>query len=362
MVLDYSMTVRTIIQQRLAQQRLTQDPMQTPDQIVRWMGAVQAQDYAGVKWSIGMRIQPTADDLIEQAFNAGTILRTHVMRPTWHFVASDDIRWLLELTAPRVNAVNAYMYRQLELDAQLFQRSNRVLAETLQGGQTRTRAELGAVLANAGIAAEGTRLSYIMMRAELDAVVCSGPRRGKQFTYALLAERAPRANVLSRDEALAQLTRRYFTGHGPATIQDFVWWSGLSMVDAKAGLDSIASEMCPEQIDGQVYYFSQLPPIVRDTFMTALLLPTYDELLVGYAGYDVERKGGRDSNNDLVFGSTILIGPKIIGSWRRTLKQDVVHIELAPFAPLAAEENAAIIAAAQRYGAFVKKPAHCTIL
>ncbi len=343
-------------------QRLAQNPLQTPDQIVAWLGAVQAQDYLGAKWSLGLRMQQATDDLIEQALTNGTILRTHVLRPTWHLVTPADIRWLLALTAPRVHAMNASRYRQLELDEAVFRRSNTVLVKALQGGQMRTRAELGAMLAEAGIAAAGPRLSYIMMRAELDGVVCSGPRRGKQFTYALLDERAPHAPVLQREEALAELTQRYYTGHGPATVHDFVWWSGLTMADAKVSLDMVASKLSQHVIDGHTYYSSRSLLAAVDHTTGAFLLPTYDEFLVGFAGFDAARRGGRGTTNRLVFESAIMVEGQIVGSWRRMFKKGGVRIELAPFAPLTATDDAAITAAAQQYGAFVGMPVHCTIV
>lgn len=342
--------------QRLYQQRLTHNPLATPQDIVSWLGAVQAQEYQPAKWALGLRMQNPSDDLIEQAFIAGTILRTHVMRPTWHFVTPDDIRWLLELTAPRVNALSAYYYRQTELDDALFARSNAIIAKALRDNQYLTRAELGSALAQAGIVAEGVRLSYIMMRAELDAVICSGPRRAKQFTYALLAERAPQARVLLRDEALAELTRRYYTGHGPATLRDFVWWSGLTVADAKTGLDMNASHLDHAEIDGETYWFSASMPATVEPSQGAFLLPTFDEFLVGYAGFDQARLGGYESSEAVPYYSTIVIGDRVVGSWRRTLKSKSAVIELAPFSPLTAAEAEAITTAAQRYGEFVRLP------
>jgi hypothetical protein len=301
-------------------------------------------------------MQHATDDVIERAFTAGTILRTHVMRPTWHFVTPADIRWLLELTAPRVNALNVHHYRQLELDDALFRRSNAVIATTLQGGRQLTRAELGAVLAQAGIVADGIRLGYIIHRAELDAVVCSGPRRGKQFTYALLDERAPQARNLTRDEALAELTRRYYTGHGPATVRDFVWWSGLTVADAKAGLGMVASGLVHEEIDGQTYWFSASLPPAAEPSPAAFLLPAYDEFLVGYASFDKSRTAGRAAGEEVIFNSSLVIGGRVAGSWRRTFNKGAVVIELAPFAPLTAAESEAVTIAARRYGEFVGMP------
>src|SRR5713226_2242979 len=228
------MTNLDIAHRRLHNQLITRPMFEKPDDVVKWLGAVQAQDYAGAKWALGLRMQGVTDDVIEQAFADGAIIRTHVMRPTWHFVAPADIRWMLALTAPRINA---YYNRKLELDDAVFRHSNAVLAKALQGGKQLTRSELASVLQLAGIAADNLlRSTYIIMRAELDGIVCSGARRGKQFTYALLDERVPQTRNLDRDEALAEFARRYFTSHGPATLQDFVWWSGLAAADAKAGL------------------------------------------------------------------------------------------------------------------------------
>ena len=338
---------------RLSQQRLAHNPLAAPAEVVAWLGAVQAQDYPGAKWALGLRMQDATDDAIDRAFDSGAILRTHVMRPTWHFITPADIRWMLELTAPRVRAVMASADRRLELDDALFARSNTAIAKALEGGRQLTRAELGAALAEAGIAATGQRLGHIVMRAELDAVVCSGALRGKQFTYALLDERAPHARRLPRDEALAELTRRYFTAHGPATVRDFVWWSGLTVADTKAGLAMAGSELTSEVIDGETYWFAASTPPAADASRMAFLLPTFDEFLVGYAGFDASRRGGRDSGAHLVFESTIVLGGRVAGSWRRTLKHGSVVIDVAPFAPLDRAESETLDAAARRFGDFM---------
>jgi hypothetical protein len=223
------MTPSDIARRRLLNERLVGPALTTPADVVSWLGAVQSQDYAGAKWAVAQRARGCSDRDVELACDRGDIVRTHVMRPTWHFVAPADARWMLELTAPRVHAANAYYYRKLELSPRTFERSNAALALALEGGKHLTRVELARALAGAGIRAEGVRLAYLLMRAELDALICNGSRRGKQFTYALFDERVPRAAPLARDEALAELTRRYFTSHGPATVQDFAWWSGLTV-------------------------------------------------------------------------------------------------------------------------------------
>lgn len=346
------MVATTIGVRRLWQQRLSQNPLATPGEVVSWLGAVQAQDFLGAKWALGVRTRDATDDAIERAFADGIILRTHVMRPTWHFVTPADIRWMLDLTAPRVNAANASMYRHLELDDALFQRSNAIIARALQDGQPLTRAELGSALAEAGIVAEGVRLGCLVQRAELDAIVCSGPRRGKQFTYALLDQRAPRARRLHRDEALAELTRRYFVGHGPATIRDFVWWSGLTVADAKLGVAMVGSQLTHESIDGQTYWFSTSTAPAAEPSSSVTLLPTYDEFLVGYRAFDQARMAGWSRSGTVRFFSTIVVGGQVVGSWRRILEKGAMVVELTPFESLGVADDD-VAAAVRRYGEFV---------
>jgi hypothetical protein len=356
------MTPADIGLQRLAQQRLMGQQFVTPAEVVGWLGAVQSQEYLGAIWSLGMRMAGDAtDDMIERAFTEGTILRTHVMRPTWHFVAAADIRWLLDLTAPRVQAATAYYYRQAGLDDEaVFARSNEVIARALAGGKYLTRAELGTALQAAGIdVADRMRLQFVVGHAELDALICSGPRRGKQFTYALLAERAPTAKTLPRDEALAELTRRYFTSHGPATARDFSWWSGLTMADARAGLTLVGADLSHEEIAGQTYWSpASLSPAVEPS-ETAFLLPTYDEFLVGYQGFGAALTGGRGNGERATFSATIVVGGKVVGNWRRTIIRGAAVIELAPFAPLAASEREWVFAAASRFGVFHGMSVEC---
>src|SRR5690348_9775195 len=353
------MTPADIGLRRLAQQRLISQRFATPAEVVSWLGAVQSQEYLGAIWSLGMRMGGATDNVIERAFTEGTILRTHVMRPTWHFVAPADIRWLLELTAPRIKATMAYYDRQLGLDDALYARCNEIITRALEGGKHLTRAELGKALAEAGIEVEGQRLAHVILHAELDAVVCSGPRRGKQFTYALLAERAPTAKTLGRDEALAELTRRYFTSHGPATARDFAWWSGLTMADVRAGLKMVGADLIHEEIAGQTYWFpASLSPVVESSEV-AFLLPTYDELLVGYTGFGAALTGGRGNGERTTFSATIVIGGQVIGNWRRTIVNGAGVVELAPFAPLTASEHEAVLAAASRFGAFLGMSVEC---
>lgn len=352
------MDAQTIRQRRLVQQQLVAPASTSPEAVVAWLGAVQAQDYYGAKWSLGLRVPGITDAEVEQACDAGRILRTHILRPTWHFVTPDDLRWMMELTAPRVHQTNATAYRQLELDASTLAQSNAVIAQALEGGLALTRAELGEKLTAAGIPAVGRRLGYLVHHAELDLVVCSGPRRGKQFTYARVDARAPHARSLPREEALARLTLRYFTGHGPATLHDFARWSGLTIADAKRGVEMVGAQVVQETLDGTSYWLASPAPPHLVPGPTAFLLPTFDEYLVGYTDFAAALRGAGRLTQNMIGDAPLVLDGQTAGIWRRTLKTREVRIDLTPFAPLSPTQGAAVLAAAARYGDFLGLPAN----
>jgi len=345
---------------RLRNQRIDGATRGEAADVVKWLVAVQAQDFAGAKWSLGLRLRKATDSQIERAFNEGAILRTHLLRPTWHFVTPADIGWLLALTAPRVHAASAHMVRSLELDAAVFKRSNAALAKALQGGQHLTRSELEEVLQKVGIATDvGNRMAYLMMGAELDGVICSGPRRGKQFTYALLEDRAPQAKTMERDEALAELSRRYFASRGPATVQDFAKWSGLTAADAGRGLEVVQHGLRHVVLDGQAYWHPKSRPPHNDGSPTAHLLSNYDEYISSYKDRSAilsEEHGALLWGRGNALAYVIVVDGLIVGTWKRALMRDSVVIETNPFRRLTHAEKGAITEAAQRYGRFQDLP------
>ena len=347
--------MHSIIAQRLVNQQLEQPRFQTPGEVVNWLGAVQAQEYAGAVWSLGLRLPGARKSVINQAFDDGELLRTHALRPTWHFVMPADIRWILDLTAPRVHAANGYWYRKFELDDTLFSRSAEVLRTELQG-QPRTRAELAAALARVGIQAGGLRLGYLMMHAELEQLICSGPRRGKQFTYMLLDERVPPGNPVERDAALAELTRRFFTSHGPALIQDFVGWSGLTIADARAGLHLAGSQLSEQHVDGK-HYWNGVATAAPGATSNAYLLPQYDELFSGYKDYSAFMDSRHaEQARTAAFFNVVMVDGRLVGNWRRTIKGRTILVETAPWRAWSAAEQDACAAAGDRLGAFVGLP------
>ena len=329
-----------ILRQRLLSEHLVGAPLESATDVVSWFGAVQAQDYAGSKWGLGQRMAAgTTDAQLDRLFDEGVILRTHVMRPTWHFVTPADIRWLLALTGPRVLAASAPRYRQLELDPATMRKSARVIVKALEGGNCLTRGELGERLERAGISTEGQRLPHQLMHAELEGLICSGPRNGKQQTYALLEERVPEAEPIDPQAALAELARRYFESHGPATPQDFAWWSGLTVGDARTGAKLNGDALVTEEVDGRSYHFAPTAGTqVRLRIPTAHLLPNFDEYLVGYKRHapvsDSQQLGGVDRIAPALQRHVILMNGRIVGGWRRTVRKDHVQVEANPLTDL----------------------------
>jgi len=342
-----------IVAERLHNQKLSSTEFEKPAEVVRWMGAVQAQEFHAAKWALALRMRAATTAGIQEAFDRGEILRTHVMRPTWHFVTPEDIRWLLELTAPRVNVMSGSGYRRFEIDEAVCKKVRRVFTKALQGGKHLTRAELKAALNRAGIDANNSiRMGHILLRAELDRLVCSGPMRGKQFTYALFEERVPAATPIDPDEALARLTLRYFMSHGPATLQDFAWWSGLTTAGARRGIALAGAQLTTHKIGA--YWSGSNPSDFRAAGGRAHLLPQYDEYNVAYKHRGLVVPPGTTEWNQL--GPGVIVNGIIVGSWTASVDHRSVLIEVTPSRLLKQTERRAIANAADRYGAYFKLP------
>ncbi len=347
-----------IPEQRLQRQQLSAPRFTTPAEVVGWLGAVQAQDYAATKWAVGLRLPSgtATESSVEQSLTDGTVLRTHLQRGTWQLVVPRDLRWMAALFAPRLLARNATRHRQLGLEEATFRRCNQTLRRALRDGPALTRAEVVRLLEQAGIDSSGQRLPYLLQRAELDAVICSGPRQGKQFTYDLVDRRAPLPGLeLTREEALAELVRRYFRSRGPATVDDFCWWSGLTVAEARQGLEAARSDLESEGSGKQTSW--QGEPEKTPPNREAYLLPAFDEYLVGYR----DRSGVLDPEQALrindrggMLSPSVVVNGQVIGTWRRELSRDEVSVELRPFHPLTAAQSKLLDAAVRRYGAFLE--------
>src|SRR5574340_312557 len=350
-----TLTLRKITQMRLQNQWIEAPRRGGAETVVERLVAVQSQDFSGAKWALGLRLRGANEGQVEQAFNEGRILRTHVLRPTWHFVLPEDIHWLLKLAGPRIEAANAGMHRKAGLDAASFRTSERVLVKALGGGRQLTREELRAALRRAGLDTEHEfRFTYVLMHAEVQGLICSGPRRGKQFTYALLDERAPIRARRSRDEGLAELTQRYFLSRGPATMHDFGKWSGLTLADVRIGLEAAGRHLHKELFDGREYWFGHADRTAH-TAARAHLLSVFDEYFSAYKGTAVvapEETSRRLRALGNALTGIIVVDGAVLGTWKRKLADDKVHLHLELFRRTADREREAITQAAERFARF----------
>ncbi|MDX6677358.1 MAG: hypothetical protein QOE31_1410, partial [Solirubrobacteraceae bacterium] len=346
-----------IVRRRLHEQRLTGEPFATPAQAVAHSGVVQAQEYAEALWSLGMRVRDHDQAAVAAACDRGEILRTHVLRPTWHFVAAADLRWMLRLTGPRVIAKDAGRLRGLGLDAGTLAAIGEQLARTLADGEPRTRAELASALEAAGIDTRGQRIAHAVLHAELSGVICSGPRRGAHHTYLPLDERVPPAPERSREDDVAELVLRYFESHGPATLRDFAWWSGLTTADARAGIAAAGGRLAAEADEhGTLWIAAAAPPGgPPPSRCGAHLLGTYDETLVAYRDLRTVDADGRPAT--VLHQRPILVDGRFAGTWRRRLTRREVFVELTLGAPPDSARLEALEEAAHRFGTFVGLPA-----
>jgi hypothetical protein len=391
-----------VLRRRLATQRLTGNALSTATDVVRLLECVQSQEYAHALWSLGMRTSGLTLTDVQAEFDSGSFLRTHILRPTWHFVAAEDIRWIQQVTAPRVQKLNQTIYRQHGLDPVALDRGLAIVAEELEGGRYRTRSELGRALADRGLASQGIGLAYIVMHAELEGVLCSGPVRGAQQTYALLDERVPRAASVAGDTV--ELARRFFFGHGPASVQDLARWSSLTISQCRNALDAMKDQLSCLVVEGVELWFDPVldsfarvaslradrasspptssslpdertPPLAppqlggaRSGDMRssrrprALLIPLYDELTLSYPRINFPQAAGHPHppGADLFVGC-VVIAETNVGLWRRTVqgRKMIMEITVAPgVLPTAREilETAAVDLAA-----FVGKQLELTI-
>jgi hypothetical protein len=341
-----------VVRRRLARQ-LGRRSFADPTDVVRSFGAVQAQDFLGALWAIGLRLQKATERSVEDAIAEKTIVRTWPMRGTLHFVAAADVRWMLELMTPYVVARGARRLADLGLDDDQIARSRRVVARVLEGGGRKTRKALYRALEAAKISTAGQRGIHILWCLAQEGFICFGARAGKEQTFVLLDEWLPAAKRLPKDEALAEVSRRYFTGHGPATVGDFVWWSGLPVAKARSGIEMAKSFLEREVVGEETYYFAQASPRPERGAM-AHLLPAFDEYVVGYKDRTALVAHPRAINaGGGMLAPAILLRGRVAGTWSRTLRKDAVVVTPRPFAPFDTPEAQSIARVVRRYGEFL---------
>ena len=331
---QYKIKPAHIAAQRLYNQQINTAQFTKVKDLVSYMCAVQSQDYAMSKWAIGLRLPGSTDNQIEKALDKGDILRTHVLRPTWHIIAAQDIYWMISLSADKIKALMKTMDRQLELTEKIFTKSNNIIAKCVEDGLHVNRDSIAACLEKAKISTKENRLAHLLLRAELEQIICSGKMDGNQRTYASLHSRVPKKKILTRDESLAQLANRYFKSRGPATVEDFSWWSGLSITAAKQGLEMVKQALYNDKIEGSVYWFADdWKPRIKNK-EAVYLLPAYDEFIIGYknrtAALATEHHKKVLSNNG-IFYPTIIVNGQVAGLWKRHFQKEGVSIEVIFF-------------------------------
>lgn len=343
---------------RLRSQQLVQPEFTSAKQVVQWMGAMQAQDFPMSKWAIGIRLPGVTETMIDEAFNRGDILRTHLMRPTWHLVSRDDIGWMMSLTAPRIRTATASRDKQLGLDEKIFSKSNSIIGEALTGGNHLTRETLVEKLQQAGINTGDNRASHLLQRAETEGIACSGRISRHKPTYALLSERAGKTELLSRDEALARLALRYFTSHGPATLADFNWWSGLTTGDAKRVLEAVKNSLTEVSAGGQTYWLSPETGSAKPAGDMVHLLPAFDEYIISYRDRTASLPAAHNRkavSNNGIFYPVMMHNGRITGTWSRTLRNKTLDLALKPFSNSGVIPEEKLTEAVAAYGKFCNK-------
>lgn len=346
-------TPLSVLRRRLAVQRLSSRALRAPENVVDLLTCVQSQEYAHGLWSLGMRSTGTTHASVQAAFDSGRILRTHILRPTWHFVSPADIRWILRATSPRVLQTCGTVFRSTGLDEATLRRTDDLLLGMLSCGRHLTRPEMGRRLTEAGVPCSGSKLAYVVMNAELRGLICSGPMRGAAHTYAVLDERAPLADAVEPDEPATELAVRFFTGHGPAALKDLTRWSSMTVASVRAALEAAGDRLDSAEVDGERLWFAPDSPPGRAT-SKAWLLPLFDELMLTYPRLRFPLAPGHPHPPDgELYVGCVVLGEVNVGTWRRTVSGSTVAVEvdLAPALPAAAP--AAVDAGVERLVSFL---------
>jgi DNA glycosylase AlkZ-like len=333
-------------------QQLTRSDFADPNGLVRWMGCMQAQDYGAAVWAIGNRIKRIGHSEIEREFNEGKILRTHILRPTWHFIAPEDIRWMLKLTSGKVRRFLKRYYEKNGVEEKDLKLSKKIFEKALAGDRQLTRNTLKEKLNRKKINTDEIRMAFHLMDAELEGLICSGPRQGKQFTYALLEERVPVFKPIDGRDAVCEMTKRYFQSRGPASQKDFCWWCGLSAEHAKLGLEMNKKYLAREKINGVDYWFYDGKDKLKATGIQ--LLPVYDEYAVGYHDRSaIIHPDHRNLSGSGIFRPVIVHQGKIAGLWKKTARKGKILIERQLFTPMNQAANASLKKAEKAYERFL---------
>ncbi len=320
---------------RLALQNLTVREQTTVQGLVEYMGALQAQDYLMVQLAVGKRLSNITDKKIDLVLNEGKILRTHLLRPTWHIVSSKDIYWILQLTAPHIKTAVRSRHKELELNEKVLSKIYLLLERSLRDENHLTRNELYSIFHEAKISTENNRGAHILLSAELEGIICSGKIKDGKQTFALLEERVPKPAACTRDEALEKLAKIYFESRSPATLRDFVWWSGLPVRDARKAIEMIRNDFISEEIEEETYLIPNSLPNLSQKNNSVFLLPAFDEFLIAYSNRKAAIENDKKAiSQNGIFWAIIVVNGQVIGLWKRTKIKDKILVSVDPFKPL----------------------------
>ena len=357
------MKLNNIAVARLYNQQIPVTKFNSVKELVGWMGAVQAQDFEMSKWALGVRLPGSTVKEIEDAISSGEIIRTHILRPTWHYVLPEDLKWMRALHTSKAKASLSARDRSLGISLPIISKSKKIIERALSKGEHLTGDELAKELEKNKIDTGDYRAWHLFYKAELDGIICSGRIKNGKPTFALLDERVPSQNKTERIEALALLAKKYFTSHGPATISDFAWWSGLNNTDAKRALESVKSEFYSAVIDEQTYWFPNSNSISKLNKDKIYLLPAFDELIISYKNRTAYLPSGKNNkviSNNGIFKPVIVLNGKIAGTWKRTASKNKIIAETNLFHPLNKIERIGIFKAFDVFGKFLSKEIELT--
>lgn len=343
----------------MSNQQLAKSKFKKPEDVVAWFGAMQAQDYPGALWGVALRTPATTASDVERAIAERKIVRSWPMRGTLHFIPGADARWMLELLTPRINDSGGWETRRkfLGLEESDIKKGSRLISRALESAKILTRQELYDVLDRGGVSPAKQRGLHILSKLAHEMLICFGPHKGKQATFVLLDEWLSGAKRMDREASLAELAKRYFTSHGPATIHDFAWWSGLKVSDARRGLDAIASELEQETFEKTTYWMPRSGSRVSVPSPDAHLLPAYDEYLVAYrdrsAAVELDHAPKVFASTNGIFSPVLVIDGKVVGTWGRLAKKTKTVVSIKPFGKLTWSQKDVIARRVRRFGDFL---------
>jgi hypothetical protein len=325
--------------------------------------AVQAENPGQAAWAVASRTQNPDQGELAALLDDGTVLRTHVLRPTWHFVRAEDLGWLLDLTGSRVRRVTGQQLRSAHgLDERAIGHAVAAVTQALADRGHLTRAQLADELRGRGIGGSGQMLMILLAHAELDGLICSGTIAGGEHTYALMGERVPAPRRLARTQALAELALRYFTGHGPATERDLAYWATLTLTDVRTGLEQVRDRLGSFQHDGRIFWHAPGDAPAGPQEPAAHLLQILDETYRGYqdSRWVLDTAGDVPRTREPATGMA-LVDAQLVAAMRRTIAHDHVQFDLRPYRALTPPETGALDQAAKRYGEYLGLTAQLTL-